>query len=165
MSYTQILVEITDVYLILGLFVPVFIGLMWQLNRINPSKIHQKKASGAAESSVSELFAVQTEQIKEIIKSKNNQIKSFQQQLRQDQDENQPESNEKQVSFEEITALVKQTYPKYTVMLPVFKKQIMEITKGMSLQQVLEYVKQFTGNQQPEATSDPQSVEYNPNWA
>jgi len=156
--------EITEVLLILGIFVPVFIGIMWQLNRINPTKTHQKKASGAAESSVSELFAVQTEQIKEIVKSKNNQIKSYQQQLRQNDEELDP-GDEKQVTFEEITALVKQTYPKYAPMLPLMKKQIMEITKGMSLEQILEYVKQITGNKQSEASLSPESAQYNPNWA
>jgi len=163
-SYTQKLVEITDVYLILGLFVPVFVGLMWQLNRINPGKNQQKRATHAADSSVSELFAVQTEQIKEIIKSKNNQIKSYQQQLRQDGEQEEPGS-EKQVTFEEITALVNQTYPKYAPMLPLMKKQIMEITKGMTLEQILEYVKQITGNKQPQTGLSPESAQYNPNWA
>jgi len=158
-------VELTDVYLILGLFVPVFIGLMWQLNRINPGKNQQKRATNAADSSVSELFAVQTEQIKEIVKSKNNQIKSFQQQLRQIDEEIQP-SNQKQITFEEISALVQQIYPKYAPMLPLMKTQIMEITKGMTLEQVTDYVKQLTGNQQPQgAPLSPDSAGYNPNWA
>jgi len=156
--------EIIDVYLILGLFVPVFIGLMWQLNRINPSKTHQKKATNAAESSVSELFAVQTEQIKEIVKSKNNQIKSYQQQLRQTDEEETP-GDQKEVTFEEITALVKQSYPKYSPILPMMKKQIMEITKGMTLPQVLDYVKQITGDKQPQEGLSPESEKYNPNWA
>jgi len=156
--------EINEVLLILGIFVPVFVGVLWQLNRINPSKTQQKKASGAAESSVSELFAVQTEQIKEIIKSKNNQIKSFQQQLRQDTEE--PDQGiDKQVTFEQITAFVKQNYPKYAPMLPFMKKQIMEITKGMTLEQAIEYVKQITGNQQSQAGLSPESAQYNPNWA
>jgi len=150
------------------MFVPIFIGVMWQLNRINPGKTHQKKATNAADSSVSELFAVQTEQIKEIVKSKNNQIKSYQQQLRQDQEENAPISEDlekKQVTFEEITALVTQTYPKYAPILPLMKKQIMEMTKGMTLEQVLDYVKQITGNKQPQAGLSPESAQYNPNWA
>jgi len=156
--------EITDVYLILGLFVPVFIGLMWQLNRINPGKNQQKKATNAADTSVSELFAVQTEQIKEIVKSKNNQIKSFQQQLRQNDVELEP-GIDQQVTFEEISALVQQTYPKYAPMLPLMKKQIMEITKGMTLEQVLEYVKQITGNKQSQGIPNQSSVAYNPDWA
>jgi len=157
--------EIIDVYLILGLFVPVFIGLMWQLNRINPSKTQQKKATNAADSSVSELFAVQTEQIKEIVNTKNKQIKSFQQQLRQNE-EPLDQGIDKQVTFEEITALVQQTYPKYAPMLPLMKKQIMEITKGMTLEQIMEYVKQLTGNKEPQGSSTSiTSTTYNPDWA
>jgi len=157
--------EITDVYLILGLFVPVFIGLMWQLNRINPGKNQQKKATNAADSSVSELFAVQTEQIKEIVKSKNNQIKSFQQQLRQTDEKNESGNEGKQVTWEEIQTLVKTQYPKHAVLLPLLKKQIMEATEGMSMEEVLDYVKQFTGNKQSEGGINLQSVTYNPDWA
>ena len=71
----------------------------------------------------------------------------------------------KQVSFEEIQALVKQSYPKYAPMLPLMKKQIMDITKGMSLQEILDYVKQITGNKQSEGNPSPESATYNPNWA
>jgi len=82
--------------------------------------------------------------------------------------EEEPEENEqKQVTFEEITTLVKQSYPKYLGLLPLMKKQIMEATKGMSLDEVLDYVKQFTGNKES-STGDPASItnaEFNPNFA
>jgi len=158
--------ELNEVILFLGIFVSIFIGVMWQLNRINPGKNQQKRAVSAADSSVSELYAVQTEQIKDIVKSKNNEIKSYQQRLRQlEPNIEENTENQKQITFEEITALVKQTYPKYLPMLPLMKKQIMEITKGMTLDQVLDYVKQITGNQQSQSVSDQQSSEYNKDWA
>jgi len=79
--------------------------------------------------------------------------------------EDSEDSQQKQVTFEEIEALVKQTYPKYALMLPVMKKQIMEITKGMSLEQVLDYVRQITGDKQPSTGTNPESATFNPNWA
>jgi len=131
--------------LILGVFLPVFFVVIWQLNRLNPGKKEPKKAQSSADGSVSELFAVQTEQIKEIIKSKNNQIKSYQQQLRQDQDENEPESSEKGATWQEITQLVQTTYPKYSPMLPLFKGQIMKAVKGMSITEIVQYIGTLSG--------------------
>lgn len=77
------------------------------------------------------------------------------------------EEQEDQVSFEEIEQLVKQSYPKYAMMLhiPSVKKQVMEMTKGMTIQQILEYVGQITGNKQSKGISDPASAAYNPDWA
>jgi len=69
------------------------------------------------------------------------------------------------VSWEDLQGLVQSTYPQYAMMMPLFKKQIMETTKGMSMEEILGYVKQLTGNKQPKGTTDPQSAEYNPNWA
>jgi len=137
--------ELNDVLLLLGVFLPVFFVVIWQLNRLNPGKKEPKKAQGSADGSVSELFAVQTEQIKEIVKSKNNQIKSLQQQLRQDQEESGPESSDKGATFEEITQLVQTTYPQYAPILPLFKDQIMKAVKGMSITQIVQYIGTLTG--------------------
>jgi len=42
----------------------------------------------------------------------------------------------------------------------------MDATKGMSMDEILSYVKTITGNKEPQGTpNDPKSVEYNPNWA
>ena len=76
-----------------------------------------------------------------------------------------PEIAGKQVTFEEITALVKTHAPKYGKMLPLVKKQVMEAVEGMSMEEVLDYVKQFTGDKQPEGGTPPESATYNPNWA
>lgn len=76
------------------------------------------------------------------------------------------ENGGKQATFEEIQALVKTKYPKQAILLPLIKKQIMEATKGMTIEQILDYVKQFTGNKES-TPEDPYSVSqgYNPNYA
>jgi len=155
--------EITEVILFLGIFISIFTGVMWQLNRLNPNK----KANKAGDSSIKELYTVYNTQVSDVLKLKDKSIASLQAKLRnfEEQYEEEDPTNEKQVTFEEITALVKQSYPKYSVMLPAMKKQIMEITKGMSLPQVLDYVQQITGNKQPQAGLSPESAQYNPNWA
>ena len=75
------------------------------------------------------------------------------------------ESGNKQVTWEEIQALVKTQAPKQALLLPLLKNQIMDATKGMTMEEILGYVKQFTGNKQSEAGTPPESATYNPNWA
>jgi len=65
--------------------------------------------------------------------------------------EEQEEISTNQVTFEEITAMVQKAYPKYAFALPFAKDKIMEITKGMTMPQILEYVRQITGNKEPGA--------------
>ena len=75
------------------------------------------------------------------------------------------ESGNKQVTWEEIQALVKTQAPKQALLLPLLKNQIMDATKGMTMEEILGYVKQFTGNKQSEGGTPPESATYNPNWA
>jgi len=76
------------------------------------------------------------------------------------------ENGGKQVTFEEIQALVKTKYPKQAVLLPLIKNQVMDATKGMTMEEILDYVKQFTGNKES-TPEDPFSISqgYNPNYA
>jgi len=83
-----------------------------------------------------------------------------------DEEEETPEDGRKPVTFEEIQALVNTSYPKYAALLPLIKKQVMDATKGMTMGEVLSYVKQFTGNKQPQGSITTQDAAgYNPNWA
>jgi len=84
-----------------------------------------------------------------------NRLQAIKDQLEGNEEEE--EELSKQVTFEEITALVKQTYPKYSPMLPLVKDKVMEITKGMTLEQILDYVKQLKGDQQSKP-GDPNSI-------
>jgi len=116
---------------------------------------------------------------KEVIASKDITITTLKDELRSvmgkltrlrdkepEEEEEEPDNGVKPVTFEEITALVNTQYPKYAKLLPLVKKQIMDATNGMSLDDILQYVKQFTGNQQSQESSTPaQSATYNPNWA
>jgi len=165
--------ELSEVLLILGVFLPCFFVGIWQLNRLNPSKKQPKQAQNSADGSVSELFAVQTEQIKEIIKSKNNQIKSYQQQLRQDQEEQtitpEPTTKGNNVTWEQITELVNLKFPKYKKILPLFKKDIMKEVKGMSREEIIQLISTYTGKSEDSGLDQGEFTENQqdprPNWA
>ena len=75
------------------------------------------------------------------------------------------ESDDKQITFEEVTALVKTNAPKYSKMLPLVKKQVMEAVEGMSMEEVLNYVKQFAGNKGLSGGVAPESVAWRSDWA
>jgi len=166
-------VELIEVLLILGIFIPSFMGILWQLNRINPSKKGAKRAHEAVDTSLSELFGVQKEQIEEILKSKTNQIRSLEKKLRLDSEENQIETSadpkDTQVRYEDIQALVKSQYPdkaKY-LDIPFIKKEIIKATKGMTLDEALTMVENWTGKKISRDTKSQSAVgqiEDNPNY-
>jgi len=159
--------------LILGIFIPSFVGVLWQLNRINPSKKGAKKAHEAADASVSELFGVQKDQIEEILKSKTNQIRSLEKKLRFETEDSQLETSadpkDTQVRYEDIQALVKSQYPdkaKY-LDIPFIKKEIMKATKGMTLDEALTMVENWTGKKikrDSKSQSATEIIEDNPSY-
>ncbi len=161
--------EINEVLLILGIFIPSFVGVLWQLNRINPGKRQPKKAHDAVDTSLSELFAVQKEEINEILKSKTNQIKSLEKKLRLETEIDEPEDGKKVVRFEDIKALVKKSYPDYAKFLnmPGAEKYVMKQVKGMSLEECIEMVEEWTGKKVARSDGseqNSQSENVNPNY-
>ena len=115
---------------------------------------------------------------KEVIASKDMTIGTLRDELRSvmgkltrsrekepDYEEEVTESGGKQVTWDEIQTLVKTQAPKYSMMLPLVKKQVMQATEGMSMEEILNYVKQFTGNKESKGETPPESATYNPNWA
>lgn len=161
--------DLTLILLILGLFIPSFGGVIWYVNRLNPRKTTPKKANEAADSSVSELYGVLTEQIKDISKIKDNQIKSLQNKLRIENEVEETDSKDNQVQFEDIKTLVRKAYPQHAKFLdlPFAKKEIMKVTKGMTLDEVITMVEDWTGKKIESglgSESDLTAKENNPNY-
>jgi len=165
--------DIYLVILILGTLFGTIFSAIYYKKGLNPVKKAKKNAEISIFDNLVEYREVEKGTITDILKQKDNQIKSLNRQLQLlqpeliEEDQN-IKNNKKNVTFEEIQALVKQAYPKYSFMLalPGAKKQIMDITKGMSLEEILDYVKQITGAQQSEGSPQgPESLGYNPNWA
>ncbi len=153
------------VILILGTFFGTIISAIWYKKQQNPVKKSQKRNESSLFDNLTEYREVEKGTILDILKQKDNQIKSLNARIKQFEPLVEEDQDKKGVSFEEITALVNQKYPKYAMLLPIMKKQIMEMTKGMSLDEILGYVGQLTGNQESKGTPNPESSTYNPNWA
>jgi len=149
------------VVLILGTFFGALIGASYYKRVVNPVKKAQKRNESSLFDNLTEYREVEKGTILDILKQKDNQIKSLNARIKQFEPTVEEDPSTKGVSFEEITALVKQSYPQYSFMLPLMKKQIMEITKDMSMEEILTYVKQITGNKQPQGET--QSI-FPPGW-
>jgi len=121
---------------------------------------------------------VQDSALKEVVYSKDLTITTLKDELRSvkgklyrnmqlepDQEEETPTNQGKQVTFDQITALVNTQYPQYAKLLPLVKKQVMDATKGMTMEEILQYVKQFTGNKQSSGLPSISPSTQNPNWA
>jgi len=160
--------ELNDIILILGIFVPIFFTVIWQLNRLNPNK----KASKAGDNSIKELYSVHNQQVTDVLKLKDRQISSLSAKLRLYEDETEEEEPEQitdLIKNPEIQELLKQRGINPTVLdNPVIQKYIKKYTKGMTMEQVLELAQSFgllKGNKQSQGETTPESQEYNPNWA
>jgi len=160
-------VEIIDVLLILGLFLPLLFVGIWQLNRVNPNK----RAAKAGDSSIKELYSVYNQQVNDVLKVKDKQIASLTTKLRNYEEEPEEETAE-------VTDLIKS--PEIQKLLqakginpalldnPVIQKYIKKYTKGMSIEQVLEIANQFgflKGNNKSQTSPIGQPQEYNKDWA
>jgi len=160
--------EIIDVLLILGVFLPLLFVGIWQLNRVNPNK----KANKAGDNSIKELYSVHNQQVTDVLKLKDKQISSLSAKLRiyeEEPEEDQPEEVADLVKNPEIQKLLQAKGINPALLdNPVIQKYIKKYTKGMSIEQVLEIAKQLgflKGDQQSKDGLTNPASEYNPNWA
>jgi len=157
--------DLTVVILVLGTFFPALFAAIYLKKGINPVKKARKTAETSLYDNLTQYREVEKSTISDILKRKDSEIKSLNVRLKQFEPLDEEDQPNKGVTWEEIQGLVNQSYPQYSKFLPLMKKQIMDMTKGMTSQELLQYVKQFTGNQQPSPVSNPESAAYNPNWA
>ncbi len=162
--------EIIDALVILGVFSAAIIGGLYYKNSLNPVKKAKKRNESSLFDNLTEYREVEKGTILDILKQKDNQIKSLNARIKvlepvEEEIVEENIKNNKKISWEEIQGLVQQVAPKYAAFLPLMKKQIMEITKGMTQEDLLQYVKQFTGNKESKGQTDPQSIQQNPDWA
>jgi len=160
--------ELNEVLLILGIFLPCFLVGVWQLNRINPNK----KAAKAGDSSIKDLYSVYNNQVSDVLKLKDKAISSLQAKLRifeTEPEEETPEEVADLIKNPEIQKLLQEKGINPTVLdNPVIQKYIKKYTKGMTIEQVLEIANQFGLLKGSKGSKDPltqQSQEYNKDWA
>jgi len=160
-------VELNEIILILGIFLPLLFVGIWQLNRANPNK----KAIRAGDNSIKSMYEVYNTQVSDVLKVKDKQIASLTTKLRNYEEEPEEEAPE-------VTDLIKN--PEIQKLLqakginpalldnPILQKLIKKYTKGMSIEQVLEIANSLgflKGNKQSQEGAIGQPTEYNPNWA
>jgi len=162
-------VEIIDVLLILGVFLPLLFVGVWQLNKANTGK----KAIRAGDNSIKNMYEVYNTQVQDVLKVKDNQIKSLSAKLRSYEEEEEPTVEKEQVADliknPEIQKLLQQKGINPQLLdNPIISKYIKKYTKGMSIEQVLEIAQQLgflKGNKQSQQGAIGAPQEYNPNWA
>jgi len=161
-------VELNDIFLILGIFLPVFFVAIWQLNRVNPTK----KGLKAGDNSIKEMYNVYNTQVQDVLRVKDKQISSLSAKLRtfdEEPEQEQPQEIKDLVKNPEIQKLLQSKGINPALLdNPVIAKMIKKYTKGMSIEQILEIAQSiglFKGTKQPQGDPLSQSQEYNPNWA
>jgi len=160
--------EIIEGIVILGTFSATLIAALYYKSTLSGVKKAKKRNEISVYENLTQYREVEKGTITDILKQKDNQIKSLNARIKQYEPIEQEISTDgggKAITFEEIQTLVSQTYPQYSKLLPLMKKQIMDMTKGMTLDEVLNYVKQFTGNKESQGQTSQTPDGYNPNWA
>jgi len=160
--------ELNEVLLILGVFLPVLLVAIWQLNRVSPNK----KAVKAGDNSIKEMYNTYNQQVQDVLKVKDKQIQSLSTKLRnyeEEPEEEQPEQVADLIKSPEILNLLKERGINPTLLQnPIILKYIKKYTKGMTIEQVLEIAQQFgllKGNKESKTNAPIESTAYNPNWA
>jgi len=135
--------DITLILLVLGIYVPTFVGVMLVIKRPNTGK---KKVVESSSDSVGEMFDTSSRGYKDIIKVKDNQIRSLTQKLNiANEDVPGEESIMEHVpSWDEIKQLAAtQGLNPLLLELPFIKKQVKALTKGMSIEEITNNVAQI----------------------
>lgn len=154
--------EITEVLLILGIFLPLFFVGVWQLNRINPTK----KGAKAADSSLKELYKVHSDQVADILKLKDKAISSLQAKIRNYEQDEEEEDEEDSIGIPQIKEILqKQGINPAFLDIPFVQHKIKELTKGMSVKDALNLVNQFgktktSGQSEQDTEGKDPNVEY-----
>lgn len=129
------------VMLILGVYIPSFVGLLWVLRR---PKTGKKKVQELSSDSVAEMFDTSSKGYKDIVKVKDNQIQSLTAKLRRaNEEENQDQENllDQEPSWEDIKAIAKtQGINPLLLEIPMVKKEVKKLIRGMSIQEIAENV-------------------------
>jgi len=162
-------VELNEILLILGIFLPLLFVGVWQLNRVNPNK----RAIKAGDNSIREMYNTYNMQVQDVLKVKDKQIASLTTKLHnyeQETEEEEPQEVAELVKNPEIQKLLQQKGINPALLdNPIIQKYIKKYTKGMSIEQVLEIAQQLgflkgsKQSQNPLGSIQQQAI--NPDWA
>jgi len=136
--------EIIEVLLILGIFLPLLFVGVWQLNRVNPTK----KGTKAGDSSIKEMYSVYNQQVTDVLKVKDKQISSLSAKLRNYEEDSGEEEQEdaKPMQLEGLKPLLASRGVNPALLdLPFVQGLIKKYTKDMSVDEITQLIGLFAG--------------------
>lgn len=99
--------EIVDIAVIFGILGVISTVVIYTVNKVKPSKKQVQKAVDSGGQSVTEMYSVYNQQVKDILKVKDNQIRSLSQKLNLEQKK--PEQEEESTaSIDELKPILQQ---------------------------------------------------------
>jgi len=129
------------VLLILGIYFPSFFGVMYMLKR---PKTGKQKVIKESSDTVSDMFDTSSRGYKDIIKVKDNQIRSLSAKLNLDKQESGDQDQgllDQVPTWEDIKAIAKAEGIKPLYLeIPMVKKEIKKLIAGMSIEEIQENV-------------------------
>jgi len=150
---TQVCVlELYDLILFLSVLGVVSSILIYGITRLNPAK----RASKSGSDGVRDMYSVYSDQIKDILKLKDNHIKRLNAEIQQYAVEPDEVEGNNPAKYEDLKALAKEAGINPLILeMPFVKNQIKKYTKGMSIEEIISTVKElkgFIGNQKSKST-------------
>jgi len=131
--------DLTLVLLILGVYIPSFVGVMLAIKR---PKTGKPKLIQQSSDTVSDMFDTSSRGFKDIIKVKDNQIRSLSAKLNLEKESSEDQGLLDTVpTWEDIKAIAKtQGLNPLYLEIPMIKKEVKKLISGMSIQEIQENV-------------------------
>jgi len=125
--------------------------VLYGINRLNPSK----RASKSGQDGVRAMYDVYSDQIKDILKLKDNHIKRLNAEIQQTNGSDDETDQNNPAKYNDLKALAKEAGINPLILeMPFVKNQIKKYTKGMSIEEIISTVQElkgFMGNKKPKS--------------
>jgi len=142
--------ELYDVVAIVVILVTISGLLIFAIYRFSGDK----KAKKSGSDGVKDMYSVYSDQVRDILKLKDNHIKRLNAELNNYSQESEEESPQ-EIKYEDLTGIAQKAGLDPIVLNnPLVKKYIKKYTKGMDIEEILALVQQFKGfmgNQKPKS--------------
>jgi len=159
----QVCVLEYDFILSMAVLVSIIGTVFYGINRLNPAK----RASKSGSDGVRDMYSVYSDQIKDILKLKDNHIKRLNNEIQQYAVEPDESDTNNPAKYEDLKALAKEAGINPLILeMPFVKNQIKKYTKGMSIEEIISTVnelKGFIGNKQSKSNSQ-EPIKSNPDY-
>ena len=134
----------------------VIIGMIGAFSVVGLKILKPNKAKTKVKSSIQDANEVLRDidqetitRLKTTLKSESGRANRLQALKNDEEPPEEPQTDDKSATWEQIQQLVKASYPQYATFLPIFKGQILKATKGMSVQEIVSTVSGVIGGGQP----------------